>query len=53
MAGMTIVEKIFARNSGEERVQPGDFAVVDVDLAVMLDMSFLATERRHILKVHA
>src|SRR6516165_8408314 len=52
MAGMTIVEKIFARNSGEEHVKPGDFVVVDVDVAVMLDMSFLATERRNILKVH-
>jgi len=49
---MTIVEKIFARNSGQERVKPGDIVVVDVDLAVMLDMSFLATERRNILKVH-
>jgi len=53
MAGMTIVEKIFARNSGQQRVGPGDIVVVDVDLAVMLDMSFLATERRNILKVHA
>jgi len=52
MAGMTIVEKIFARNGGEKRVKPGDIVVVDVDLAVMLDMSFLATERRNILKVH-
>ena len=39
MAGMTIVEKIFARNGGEKRVKPGDIVVVDVDLAVMLDMS--------------
>ena len=52
MAGMTIVEKIFARNSGQERVDPGDIVIVDVDIAVMLDMSFLATERRNILKVH-
>ena len=52
MPAMTIVEKIFARNSGEEYVKPGDIVVVDVDLAVMLDMSFLATERRNILKVH-
>ena len=52
MPGMTIVEKIFARHSGEEHVKPGDFVVVDVDVAVMLDMSFLATERRNILKVH-
>src|SRR5215472_8860642 len=52
MPGMTIVEKIFARNSADEHVKPGDFVVVDVDLAVMLDMSFLATERRNILKVY-
>src|SRR5215475_4092730 len=52
MPGMTIVEKIFARNSGEKHVKPGDFVVVDVDIAVMLDMSFLAAERRNILKVH-
>lgn len=52
MAGMTIVEKILARNSGQQRVRPGDIVVVDVDTAVMLDMSFIATERRKILKVH-
>jgi len=52
MAGMTIVEKIFARNSGQDAVKPGDIVIVDVDVAVMLDMSFLATERHNILKVH-
>jgi 3-isopropylmalate/(R)-2-methylmalate dehydratase large subunit len=52
MAGMTIVEKIFARASGRERVSPGDLVVVAVDTAVMIDMSFLAAERRNILKVH-
>jgi 3-isopropylmalate/(R)-2-methylmalate dehydratase large subunit len=52
MPGMTIVEKIFARASGQGHVRPGDIAVVDVDIAVMIDMSFLATERRNILKVH-
>jgi 3-isopropylmalate/(R)-2-methylmalate dehydratase large subunit len=51
MAGMTIVENIFARNSGQARVRPGDI-VVNVDTAVMIDMSFLATERRNILRVH-
>jgi 3-isopropylmalate/(R)-2-methylmalate dehydratase large subunit len=50
--GMTIVEKIFARASGREHVSAGDLVVVDVDLAVMIDMSFLAAERRRILKVH-
>ncbi len=50
--GMTIVEKIFARASGQSRVAPGDLVVVDVDCAVMLDMSFHKTARREILKVH-
>jgi 3-isopropylmalate/(R)-2-methylmalate dehydratase large subunit len=52
MAGMTIVEKIFARNSWQPRVRPSEIVVVDVDTAVMIDMSFLASERRNILKVH-
>jgi 3-isopropylmalate/(R)-2-methylmalate dehydratase large subunit len=50
--GMTIVEKIFARASGEPRIRPGDLAVVDVDIAVMMDTSFHANSRREILKVH-
>jgi hypothetical protein len=31
MAGITIVENIFAGNSGEARVKPGDVVVVNVD----------------------
>ena len=50
--GMTIVEKIFARASGQSRVAAGDLVVVDVDCAVMLDMSFHRNQRRNILKVH-
>ena len=50
--GMTIVEKIFARTSGQSRVAAGDLVVVDVDCAVMLDMSFHRNQRRKILKVH-
>ncbi|HEX3537625.1 MAG TPA: aconitase/3-isopropylmalate dehydratase large subunit family protein [Stellaceae bacterium] len=50
--GMTIVEKIFARASGQPQVRPGDLAVVDVDIAVMMDTSFHANTRRDILKVH-
>lgn len=49
---MTIVEKIFARASGQPTVRPGDVAVVDVDIAVMMDTSFHANSRREILKVH-
>jgi len=50
--GMTIVEKIFARASGQSRVAAGDLVVVEVDCAVMLDMSFHKNQRRDILKVH-
>jgi 3-isopropylmalate/(R)-2-methylmalate dehydratase large subunit len=50
--GMTIVEKIFARASGQSGVSPGDLVVVDVDCAVMLDMGFHRNQRRNILKVH-
>ena len=49
--GMTIVEKIFARASGQPRVAPGDLVVVDVDCAVMIDMSFHKNQRREVLKV--
>jgi 3-isopropylmalate/(R)-2-methylmalate dehydratase large subunit len=49
---MTIVEKIFARASGQSRVGAGDLVVVDVDCAVMLDMGFHRNQRRNILKVH-
>lgn len=37
---MTIVEKILARASGVERVAAGDFAIVNVDVAVLSDMTF-------------
>jgi len=50
--GMTIVEKIFARASGQAVVAPGDLVVVEVDCAVMLDMSFHKHQRREVLKVH-
>ena len=50
--GMTIVEKIFARASGQAVVAPGDLVVVEVDCAVMLDMSFHRHQRREVLKVH-
>src|SRR3984885_6483859 len=50
--GMTIVEKIFARASGQPRVAAGDLVVVNVNCAGMLDMSFHRNQRRNILKVH-
>ncbi len=49
---MTIVEKIFARASGQAVVAPGALVVVEVDCAVMLDMSFHRHQRREVLKVH-
>ncbi len=49
--GMTIVEKIFARASGQRQVSPGDLAVVNVDVAVMLDSTFHPNSRRRILKL--
>ena len=50
--GMTIIEKILARASGAAKVAPGDLAVVDVDLAVLIDISFLRGSWREVLKVH-
>ncbi len=50
--GMTIVEKILARKSGAARVAPGDLAVVDVNLVVMIDLSFGQGSWREVLKVH-
>lgn len=50
--GMTIIEKILARKSGAATVAPGDLAVVDVDLVVMIDLSFGQGSWREVLKVH-
>src|SRR3954465_15032235 len=50
--GMTIIEKILARKSGAATIAPGDLAVVDVDLVVMIDLSFGQGPWREVLKVH-
>ena len=50
--GMTITEKILARASGAALVVPGEVAVVEVDTAVLLDLSFLPEGWREVLKVH-
>src|SRR5260221_10662828 len=50
--GMTIIEKILAKASGAAKVAPGDLAVVDVDLVVMIDLSFSRGSWRDVLKVH-
>lgn len=49
---MTIVEKILARKSGAETVAPSDLAVVEVDLVVLIDLSFGQGSWREVLKVH-
>ncbi len=50
--GMTITEKILARASGTATVKPGDVAVVNVETAVLMDMTFLPEGWREVLKVH-
>lgn len=50
--GMTMAEKILARASGTSSVKPGDVAVVNVETAVLMDMTFLPESWREILKVH-
>jgi 3-isopropylmalate/(R)-2-methylmalate dehydratase large subunit len=50
--GMTITEKILSRASGAAQVKPGDVAVVDVETAVLMDMTFLPEGWREVLKVH-
>ena len=49
---MTIIEKILAKASGSTKIAPGDLAVVDVDLVVMIDLSFSRGSWREVLKVH-
>lgn len=49
--GMTIIEKILAKAGGTATVAPGDLAVVDVDLVVMIDLSFSQGSWREVLKV--
>src|ERR1051325_10164497 len=50
--GMTIIEKILACKSGVDKVAPGDLAVVNIDLVVMIDLSFSQASWREVLKVH-
>ena len=49
--GMTITEKILARAGGTAKVSPGDVAVVDVETACLIDLSFLPEGWREVLKV--
>jgi 3-isopropylmalate/(R)-2-methylmalate dehydratase large subunit len=50
--GMTAIEKILAKNSGQEVVKPGDLVVVKVGTAVLYDNNFVPSIWRDILKVH-
>lgn len=46
--GMTIIEKILARSSGQSSVRPGDLAVVGVDTVVLYDGNFFPAYWREI-----
>ena len=50
--GMTMTEKILARAGGTATVKPGDVAVVDIETAVLMDMTFLPEGWVEVLKVH-
>lgn len=50
--GMTAIEKILAKNSGQELVKPGDLVVVKVGTAVLYDNNFVPSIWRDILKVY-
>jgi len=41
--GMTMIEKILARSSGQDRVKVGDVVVCDVDMTVLIDLQFATT----------
>ena len=47
--GMTIIEKILARQGGVDRVAPGDLATVNVDTVVMFDNNFMDSVWREVL----
>src|ERR1700722_19534331 len=48
---MTIIEKIFARKAGLDRVSAGETVVVDVDMTVLIDLQF-ATMWLQPLRIH-
>jgi 3-isopropylmalate/(R)-2-methylmalate dehydratase large subunit len=49
--GMTVVEKILARASGQSMVAPGDLVVANADTVVLIDPSFYPGVWREILKL--
>jgi 3-isopropylmalate/(R)-2-methylmalate dehydratase large subunit len=42
--GMTMIEKILARGSGQDHVTPGDIVICEVDKAIQIDGPFNLTE---------
>src|SRR4051812_43829941 len=49
--GMTVAEKILARQGGLEKVSPGDVVTVEVGTVVLIDNNFQANVRVDILKM--
>jgi 3-isopropylmalate/(R)-2-methylmalate dehydratase large subunit len=50
--GMTMIEKILSRHSEENGAQPGDIAVCEVDMAVLLDLSFSTAGRIELIPTY-
>ena len=48
--GMTIAEKILAKNSGQPKVRAGDLVTVRVDTTVLFDNNFMPSIWQEILK---
>lgn len=49
--GMTVAEKILARNGGLKKVSPGDVVTVEVAAVILIDNNFQANVRVDILKM--
>jgi 3-isopropylmalate/(R)-2-methylmalate dehydratase large subunit len=49
--GKTIVEKILGRAAGGRDLSPGDIAVVDIDLTVLIDTDFFPSNWRNVHRV--
>lgn len=50
--GMTVVEKILSRKSGQTRVRPGEIVTVDVDCTVLIDLNFWPGYHHEFRKVY-
>ena len=48
---MTIAEKILAKNSGRDKVVPGDLVTVTVDTVVLFDNNFSPTNWQDVLRL--